>query len=326
MVKVSIIIPAYNVEQYITRGIESAIYQTESDIEIIIVDDGSTDGTWNIIQRYAALDGRIKTFHQDNAGVSAARNKALELAIGEYILFLDSDDWLELETVEVLLNNADSSDKVLVCSECYFVDISKDGKLVLEQQGKGITNKEFSKEDSLLYVGRRSPLKLQSSCYKLFQRTVINEATLRFNTSIFQGEDGLFTFEYLLNIDRVKYISAPLWNILNRPGSACNSGYTKKWLTSIDAINRMLDYKNGLSDRIIHNLFAFRAERAMWIEIECLRVKNSDMKDAEYAREILKTDYQYLIARRSNFKLKIQCLLLRYCPIILLRPLLRFTK
>lgn len=321
MPRVSIIIPAYNVETYISAGIESACGQTEKDIEIIIVDDGSTDRTWNVIQQYAARDHRILSYHQDNAGVSAARNKALEMASGEYVLFLDSDDWLEANTVETLLQNADPSGKTLVCSDCYFAKVLA-GEITREQQGKDSKSREYTKDEALHSIGRTTPMKLTSSCYKLFNRHLIEDRNLRFHLGIHQGEDGLFVFEYLLRVEKVKYIPQPLWNILKRSGSACSAGYTKKWNSAITAVDKMLSYEDVLSADAVLNLKAYKCERIMWLMKAMLRKKIFDRSDFSYARNQLKKCSRYLMQIKGTFKAAIKCLLFEYAPVTVLRYLL----
>ena len=101
---VSVIVPAYNVENYIGKGIESVINQSFKNIELIVVDDGSTDKTYSIARQYSSKDNRIKVLRQKNKGVSAARNRGIMEASGKYLIFLDSDDWLDENTVEVLVD------------------------------------------------------------------------------------------------------------------------------------------------------------------------------------------------------------------------------
>ena len=101
---ISIIIPAYNVEKYISLCLDSVIQQTYDNLNIIVVDDGSIDSTPRIIDEYAAKDKRIVAIHKKNGGLSDARNAGLERAIGNYLMFLDSDDWLEKKCCEIVLN------------------------------------------------------------------------------------------------------------------------------------------------------------------------------------------------------------------------------
>jgi glycosyltransferase involved in cell wall biosynthesis len=106
MKKISIIIPVYNVEKYLKRCLDSIVNQTLKDIEIICIDDGSTDNSLAILNDYAQRDSRVKVLHQENAKQGAARNRGLEIATGEFVTFVDSDDWVELDYCELLYNAA----------------------------------------------------------------------------------------------------------------------------------------------------------------------------------------------------------------------------
>ena len=110
MSKVSIIIPVYNVEKYLKKCLDSVINQTYKDIEIICVNDGSKDGSENILKEYATKDSRIKIIEKKNGGLSSARNAGLDVASGEYCYFVDSDDWIELNTIEKLTDIILSND------------------------------------------------------------------------------------------------------------------------------------------------------------------------------------------------------------------------
>ena len=126
MPKVSVIIPVYNVEKYLRECLDSVINQTLKDIEIICVDDGSSDGSLKILEEYAQKDNRIKVLKQEHGGVSCARNLALGGAAGEYMLCLDSDDYLELNTLESLYNRALNFDlDMLSFSGQYFDNSTK---------------------------------------------------------------------------------------------------------------------------------------------------------------------------------------------------------
>lgn len=114
MPKVSVIIPAYKVEKYLPQCLDSIVNQTLTDIEIIVIDDGSPDDSGRIIDEYAARDSRIIPIHKDNGGVSAARNDGIRKAVGEYLYIMDSDDWLELKALETLYEKAASEDADVV--------------------------------------------------------------------------------------------------------------------------------------------------------------------------------------------------------------------
>ena len=107
MVKISVIVPVYNVEPYLPQCLDSLIEQTFNDIEIICVNDGSTDGSLNVLNHYAAKDSRIKVIDKPNGGVSSARNRGLDAAQGEYISFVDGDDWLKQNAYEEIISAVD---------------------------------------------------------------------------------------------------------------------------------------------------------------------------------------------------------------------------
>lgn len=323
---VSIIIPAYNVERYIAKGLDSCINQTYDNIEVVITDDGSCDNTWEIIQVYSARDKRVISLHQENQGVSAARNKSLNCASGEYVLFLDSDDWLEQDAVEVLLNNHTDED-TLVCSDCYFAAIDENSDNIKRvSQVNGHTEETCSNLTAMSYVGRRSKFRLTSSCYKLFSRGILEKNQLRFKPGIHQGEDGLFTFQYLCNVKSVKYISIPLWNILDRPGSACNVEYNLRWKTALEAVALMIQYKNDIPSNCKESLYAFMAERAMWLETSSIRSKSFDYDDYLLYKSILRSNRKYLIKRERKLKTVIQCFVYTSLPVKWLRIFMNYMK
>lgn len=116
-VSVSVIAPVYNVEKYIDRCIKSVLGQTLRDIELILVDDGSPDDCGKICDGYAATDSRIKVIHKENGGVSAARNDGLSIATGEYVIFVDSDDWVEPDACEVMYQSAKNNNADIVIGD-----------------------------------------------------------------------------------------------------------------------------------------------------------------------------------------------------------------
>lgn len=120
MIRFSVIVPAYRVEQYLSKCIESIIRQTYLNLEIILVNDGSPDGCLQIMEYYAAKDKRIRVISQTNMGLSEARNAGLKIATGDYVAFVDSDDWIEKEMFEVLAAHLDSKPSDYTCFRLQF--------------------------------------------------------------------------------------------------------------------------------------------------------------------------------------------------------------
>lgn len=315
--KVSIIIPAYNVENYVYRGIESALNQTYENVEIVIVDDGSTDRTWEVIQSYAQKDSRIVAERQTNAGVSAARNHALRLATGKYVVFLDSDDWLEPETVQVLMENVEPEKNDLVSVDCYFACFDQQQQIQKENACDGDKVSRLTREEILTYINK-DQYKMRSSCYKLFALDVIRANKMQFEESIYHGEDGLFVFRYLCKVDGFKYVPKPLWNILDRPNSATTSKYNAKWLTAMDAVGKMMECPE-ISNEVREILRAYLIDRMLVVERAAIMTDAGNHKDIQFLRKNLRAHYKdYFLVERTN-KAKIYSFAMAYMPVFLLR-------
>ena len=123
-IKVSVLVPIYNASEYLGKCLDSIVNQTYENIEIILIDDGSTDSSLEICQRYASNDDRIRVIHQENAGISAVRNRCLSEAVGDYVFFIDSDDWIDPDTISVLADIAINEDADIVAS--HYVMRAKD--------------------------------------------------------------------------------------------------------------------------------------------------------------------------------------------------------
>lgn len=203
---ISIIVPIYNSEKTIMRCIESIISQSYKNFEILLIDDGSTDNSFKICTSYSQKDKRIKSFHKKNEGVSSSRNYGLNIAQGEYITFIDSDDYVLEHYLEHLLSK--DSDLVI----CGFKDMpNPNGNETYLDEGiynnKTIIGKFLSKEiNSMLF---------KSVWCKLFKSEIIYSNKLTFNTNLFLGEDSIFVLQYLCfctsistipNVDYMYYI------------------------------------------------------------------------------------------------------------------------
>ena len=213
---VTIVIPAYNVAKYISKGIVSCLEQTYRNLEVVIVDDGSTDNLTEIVESYMKQDERIVFFKKANGGVSSARNKALSLAKGDYVLFLDGDDWLEEETVSYLVSLKNQYPQHLIASTLFSASMSSSGTYTkISYAHDGSTSESVvEKQDAIINFGRK--YRLQSACYKLYDMSIIRGHDIRFDEKISHGEDGLFVFDYLKKCSGLVYKDIPLWNILSR--------------------------------------------------------------------------------------------------------------
>lgn len=212
-VKISIIIPVYNAEEYLDRCINSILDQEFPSFEVILVDDGSTDSSPLICDRYSGTDPHFITVHQKNSGVSAARNAGLNLAQGEYVMFVDSDDALLPYAIDDLINNLKDED-VVVGGYGVFMDgvPGREIKPDVTRSYKGNDYPYFF-EDNL----RRNCVMLDAPWAKLFKRKVIGDT--RFAEDLTYAEDKLFVFEILGKCSSIMTVSSAVYGYYLRPGS-----------------------------------------------------------------------------------------------------------
>lgn len=215
MVTVSIIIPAYNAETAIRRCLDSALKQEFRDIEVICVDDGSTDQTPQILDEYMAKDSRVIVLHKENAGVSRARNSALSVAQGKYIQFMDADDWIPDHSTKELVRRAEQTNADLVIGDFYRV------------VGKNVSRKGSLDTDEVLTLQEFAQLMMDSPAdfyygvlwNKLYRNDLIQENNLRMDETLSWCEDFIFNLEYLLHTERIAPLSMPVYYYVRTEGS-----------------------------------------------------------------------------------------------------------
>lgn len=208
--RLSVIIPIFNARRYLKPCIDSILCQTVSDFELVLVDDGSTDDSSILCDEYKMRDSRIKVVHQQNKGVSAARNAGIDNATGKYIVFVDSDDSVEptfLETIQKEMSDFD----ILFWGNTYHY---ADGLTLIHSPNATIAADRDSCEQEIL------KLKANSEGFeyfgytwsKAFRRDLIEKASIRFTEGLSYREDELFTADYCRNISSLKVISNPLYH------------------------------------------------------------------------------------------------------------------
>lgn len=210
--KISVIVPIYKVEKYLDRCIDSIINQTYKHLEIILVDDGSPDHCPQMCDEWAKKDNRIKVIHKINGGVSSARNAGLDVATGEYIQFVDSDDYLELNACETLVDKMITNDADIVVSG--FTPIGNHVKCI---KAVDFATRNFMQGVQNLYICGV----LNAIWNKLYKKNLINH--IRFQEKMKYGEDLLFNLQYMQNCQLIVYTSEPLYNYVNTPGSVVHS-------------------------------------------------------------------------------------------------------
>lgn len=180
---VSIIIPAYNVEKYIEKCITSILEQTYINIEVIVVNDGSTDNTGSVIDNISQHDSRVRILHKKNAGVSAARNSGIEMSTGEYVVFVDGDDYIADDYIWYMLNLIKSTGSDFCLSKCCY---TKSG----EKQTENECIEKLKPEDAIALL--LSPAVIVGCWNKIFKRSLIADNNIWFSTTLFYGEGLTF--------------------------------------------------------------------------------------------------------------------------------------
>lgn len=295
--KVSIIIPVYNCEKYISKCLESVLNQTYSNIEVVIINDGSTDNTEKIINNYKENDNRIMYYYQDNSGPSEARNKGIFKSTSEYLVFIDSDDTVDQKYVELLLNEMISSKSDLVC--CGYKEISEYGI---------VDCTDFNIEDSMSLQSVTDMVCEGTGGVlwsKIFKKEIILKHNLTMDKKIFMCEDLVFVLQYVSQCKSFSAINNHLYyyNRLNQSSISSN--------ISIDYVQNFILVWNNIENIVIsinkdrqktNELIRKRIQELLitLIEQQSTVITRLGMKDASYrVEEIL--EIPYIKAYKGNF-------------------------
>ena len=227
---VSVIVPVYNAEAYLAECLDSLLGQTYKDIEIILVDDGSTDNSGSLCEQYVAIDKRIRFFHQENAGVSAARNLALENAKGRYVCFVDSDDVVSSDFILHLLSLCNDG-KFPICG--YTRDQNKLGE-------NGDSQIEYDANSYIIQIFGESLIH-PNICMMLFDNNIIQNNTLRFTVGCVRNEDTEFYIKYMTFVSCIVVSNYKGYFYRDNPNSAVHK-FNEMSLTFIEADQRISDY------------------------------------------------------------------------------------
>ncbi len=241
---ISVIIPVYNVEEYLRECIDSVLNQTYQNFEIILVDDGSTDSSGQICDEYASNDERICVIHQKNCGPSKTRNTGLANATGKYIYFLDSDDYIENTTLELLVNTAESNDAELVFFDAH--SFTDDGSEV--KQGYVVKGTYDSKSGYEILSELHNKKDYHCAIYLLFikHKLLINNK-ISFLESAYCSEDMLFTYQVYCSAEKAVQCKNTLYHRRYRSGSIVTSKKTQRHFRSCrDVYEEIRDYSEKI--------------------------------------------------------------------------------
>ena len=265
---ISIIVPIYNSEETISRCIDSLVEQTYKNIEIILVNDGSLDSSQAKCDIYAQKDSRVRVFHKENGGVSSARNLGIEKASGEFIIFVDSDDYLSMNTCEILLNHQLRCD-----SDCIIYGFQQlSGKIWSPQQNRCYQSLTDFKKDYVYWLNTEL---LSSSVNKLYKREKVQ---VLFPNRMSFGEDLIFSLSYLSSCEKISFITAPLYIHDNLNEKSLSHTFNTERFHDIEVIQKIILTFAVTEDKV--GLFAKYVSDSVRIVRECLK-----MEDCSFAEK-----------------------------------------
>ena len=285
---ISIIVPVYNVEKYIRKCLDSIIGQTYTDLEIILVDDGSPDNSGAICDEYAKNDSRIKVIHKQNGGLSSARNAGLDVASGEFVTFIDSDDYIEADTISSVVDAISQKQvEIVLIRE---KQVNQKGETT-KKVGDKPTNTTFYKgKDFLveLVLGKQ----INGACDKFYKRECINN--LRFEEGRHHGEDMLFNVQYLDCVNTVGYVDSIKYSYVSNDDSVTHAPFNNH---SVDSIY----FKDKVYNIVKEKYPAYTgtlARRCFVARLTLLRLIYNSLQQKEQ-KELIKESQNYL---KQNYR------------------------
>ena len=320
MIKLSILIPCYNVESYVGKTIDSLRRQLCQDVEFIFVNDGSTDNTQELISAFAATDKRAVVINKQNEGVSAARNDAVRIAKGKYVFLLDGDDYLSDNAVEIICRTIERDDSDLLISN---INIIKDGGCIYPYNHK-------------IAAGCYTPHDLYRNCKSfpippqlVYKKEIIDRHKILFDPTIHSGEVYLFTVQFMQYALRVSVILDRFYNYVQRGDSAVHKPNYSKDITAVNAIDKLYDYGKEFAKTDSFNATAFATTAAVtYVKY----VHNRDNKAEEVVRAVLKNRNFYHAMMRTAFgfhrnpKKRLLALYMAFTQLWGFRTLVRINK
>ena len=238
---VSIIVPIYKVEQYLDKCLRSISDQTYRNIEVLLINDGSPDNSAEIARKYAQNDSRFQYYEKENGGLSSARNYGIDRCKGDYISFVDSDDWLEAEFVKHLVEAAEKTKSdIAVCNMKYIYQDGSQRKNVPQiVETKQVTNIEALSD---LFNSRYFRNHAQN---KLYKRRLFLDTGIRYPVGKLY-EDVFTTYKLFFEAQKVSYLAEALYDYLQaRPGSILNSGFSNKQLDILEGLDNIKAFVEG---------------------------------------------------------------------------------
>ena len=250
-IKISVILPIYNTKLYLPKCIESLLNQTYKNIEVIGIDDGSTDGSELILDKYAKEDSRIKVIHKENGGESSARNAGLRAMSGQYVGFMDCDDWIESDMYEKLLSHIINNQVDIVASSWYCDRANSSEKI---QNRLPVLEEAFGRDKLLNYLYKRDDYRGFAYMWnKLYRRELFydtNHILMTFDEDLMLGGDVLYLGKLAMNAKSAFYCREAFYHYNQRETSGCHTENLAKREDWLEAYRRLIVYIENAQSEI----------------------------------------------------------------------------
>lgn len=306
---ISVIVPIYNVEKYLEKCVKSIQEQTYKNIEIILVDDGSPDNCGELCEKYARKDPRIKVIHKENGGLSDARNKGIDNATGKYIVFVDSDDYIEINYIE-LLYKAIIENKAEI-SQCGINKVGCNEKIIERikyqnnqlKTGNGMIQDFYTKhliENVVVWN-------------KMYKKELYDKIKFPFGKI---HEDEFTTYKIFYQVEKVAVISECLYNYRQTNSSITGKKYNLKRLNLLEALEERMEFFKKNNEKELYDLtikYYLEQLRVCYIKLR-LYVENSKKEQKEIHKKYQKRDLELLHSKDILLGVKIKSILFYLCP------------
>lgn len=297
---ISIIIPVYNVEKYLKECLNSVVNQTYANLEIILVNDGSTDKSPQICDEFALQDSRIKVFHQKNSGVSSARNKGLDSVSGDFITFVDSDDTIEKEHIQNMVNLL-KDDTDIVCTPA-----RKDLPEFEVRELSGIDGLKYIL-DERYFINFFKDVKFDwGNCNKLFKADIVK--SIRFLPDEKVGEDFSFLWKAFLNSNKFIFGNKNTYNYRRSETSVMASKFDERHQTLLLVCDRFIEHVKNNDMDLLEEAYWIKA-RSLFDLIDYAKNDKNEKFVKKYSKELQKIQMKIYKNKNVKFYLKFLCFL-----------------
>ena len=296
MIKISIIVAVYNCEKTLTKCIKSLLEQTYQNIEIILIDDGSKDKSGKICDEFSFKHNKISVIHSENNGVSSARNIGIQNAVGDYIGFVDSDDYVDKDMFLKLASMMNDQCSLAMCGVYNQKNIYPKEIIIMEQEQAALA--VLQPQSFMGYV-----------CNKLFKAKIIRDNNLWFDEKIFFGEDLVFVIQYLsFTMNNVSAQNIPLYHYEMQSNSGSFGEYNEKKITILNAyeiiLKQKMIYKNPRLYKIAINNYTRHCIYAFFAMKKSINIYNKNLWTEKIKKIVRRNKFQFIFCTNNKIKYK----------------------